>query len=95
MPTKHIVIYTKSDPSVDYYNPSQEYRDYRRINFINTGKITDIIANLSVNTKTVTTICSNETTLNEWLSDPVRLQEVSDNDAYCQQNNISVNRYQE
>lgn len=100
---KIISVQTRPNTSVDFWgkdNPAltEEYSNYYRNNYIVTGKVINMSAEVSPNGLVLTTtmIWDSESSINEWRNDPVVQENFTVHmKAYQTANNITVERSEE
>ena len=86
------VVLTKPENVEKFYTPSAEFANYRKINFINTNKILSHNWSIAGNQTTTVIVFDNESLMDEYYNDPMRIQHINLTEQYNTINNISCNR---
>ena len=86
------VVLTKPENVEKFYKPSAEFANYRKINFINTNKILSYNWSIAGNQTTTVIVFDNESLMDEYYNDPMRIQHINLSEQYNTINNISCNR---
>ena len=86
------VVLTKPENVEKFYTPSAEFVNYRKINFINTNKILSHNWSIAGNQTTTVIVFDNESLMDEYYNDTMRLEHSNLSEQYNTINNLSCNR---